>query len=126
MALGHRKWCIPDMYMVENDPNRDTPSHETVCFFNGGENTANVAITLYFEEDEEENYGERNIKLEIAPHSSTHFRMDKYEVQGYAIPRNTSYSAIINSTENIVVEYARLNWIDGLMQSFAIIPYYEE
>lgn len=28
--------------------------------------------------------------------------------------------------ENIVVEYARFNWIDGTAQSFAIIPYYED
>lgn len=123
MIKGHKKWCIPDMYMVENAMDKETPSHETVCFFNGNEESAKVNIYMYFEGAT----GKKEIRdLEVKPCSSMHFRMDEYEDGEFRIPRCTPYSMVIESNKGIVAEYARLNWIDGKMQSFAVIPYYED
>lgn len=123
MIKGHKNWCIPDMYMVNDAADKETPSHETVCFFNGNENTAKVDIRLYFEGET----GCREIRgIEVKSFSSMHFRMDEYEDGGFSIPRCTPYSMVITSDTGIVAEYARLNWIDGEMQSFAVMPYYED
>lgn len=123
MITGHKKWCIPDLYMVENEADKKTPSHETICFFNSNEEAAKVDIFLYFEG----NTGKKEIRnLSVQPYSSMHFRMDEYKESDFCIPRCTPYSMVIVSDKGIVVEYARLNWIDGNMQSFAVIPYYED
>lgn len=109
--------------MVENAADKVTPSHETVCFFNGNEESAKVDISLYFE-GEKKKTEIRNLIVE--PYSSMHFRLDEYKENGFCIPRCTPYSMVIICDKGIVVEYARLNWIDGKMQSFAVIPYYED
>ena len=120
-ALGHKTWCIPDLYMKEPG-NMPTPSHESITLLNKGSSTAEVTMDLLFD------HGRPSEKLEgiqIEPMQAKHLRMDHLEEWGLQIPRSVCYSAIIHSSEKIVVEYARLNWIDGAAQSFAVIPYYE-
>lgn len=99
-----------------------TPSHESITLLNTGSSTAEIVIDLLFDD------GRPPKKLEgiqVGPMQAKHLRMDHLEEWGIQIPTSVCYSAIITSSEKIVVEYARLNWIDGAAQSFAVIPYYE-
>ena len=120
-ALGHKTWCIPDLYMKEPGT-MPTPSHESITLLNTGNRTAEVVIDLLFDD------GRHSEKLEgihVGPAGAKHLRMDQLEEWGIQIPTSVCYSAIITSSEKIVAEYARFNWIDGAAQSFAVIPYYE-
>lgn len=122
IGMGHKKWCIPDLYMKEPGE-MPTPSHESITILNTGEKQSEVTVYLIFDN------GDEPVTIEhilIAPMSAKHLRMDQLEEWKIKIPTSTCYSAILKSTENIVVEYARLNWIDGAVQSFAVMPYFED
>lgn len=121
-GMGHKTWCIPDLYMKEPG-NMPTPSHESITLFNTGESTADVVMELIFDN------GDPSIKLEgilVETMQAKHIRMDQLDEWHAKVPISTCYSAILRSSENIVVEYARFNWIDGAAQSFAVIPYFED
>ena len=64
--------------------------------------------------------------IQVMPKSARHIRMDQVQEWNITIPTSVCYSAIISSDRNIVTEYARLNWIDGAAQSFAVMPYFED
>lgn len=121
-GMGHRKWCIPDLYMKEPG-NMPTPSHESITLLNTGETVANVTIDLIFD-----NGGApaRLAGIQVEPMRAKHVRMDQTEEWDIKIPVSVCYSAILTSDQNIVVEYARFNWIDGAAQSFAVMPYFED
>lgn len=121
-AMGHKKWCIPDLYMKEPG-NMPTPSHESITLLNTGDTAANVRMELIFDN------GDAPVQLEgiqVMPRQAKHVRMDHMEEWNLSIPTSVCYSAILTSDEKIVVEYARFNWIDGAAQSFAVIPYFED
>ena len=121
-AMGHKKWCIPDLYMKEPG-NMPTPSHESITLLNTGDTAANVRMELIFDN------GDATVQLEgiqVMPRQAKHVRMDHMEEWNLSIPTSVCYSAILTSYEKIVVEYARFNWIDGAAQSFAVIPYFED
>ena len=120
-ALGHKTWCIPDLYMKE-PATMPTPSHESITLLNTGNRTAEVVIDLLFDDGR---HSEKLEGIQVGPAGTKHLRMDQLEEWGIQIPTSVCYSAIITSSEKIVVEYARFNWIDGAAQSFAVIPYYE-
>ncbi len=117
--LGHTHWCIPDLYM-RSEMVGSVPSHESISFVNTGKRDASVTLTLIFENEIEQKVIS---PVRIPPFKSIHLRMDKLEEWDYEVPRNEPYAVIIESTERVVVAYARLNWIDGHMQSFAILAY---
>lgn len=121
-GMGHKKWCIPDLYMKEPG-DMPTPSHESITLLNTGERPSVVSMELLFDG------GLGSAKLEqilVEPKTARHIRMDRLEEWNQKVPTSTCYSAILVSSENIVVEYARFNWIDGAAQSFAVIPYFED
>lgn len=121
-GMGHKSWCIPDLYMKEPG-NMPTPSHESITLLNTGDRTSEVTMELLFEP------GEEPVILQgilVEPRSARHIRMDHLEEWCLSVPTSRCYSAILKSSERIVVEYARFNWIDGAAQSFAVIPYYED
>jgi hypothetical protein len=121
--LGHTFWVIPDMYMKSDAQSGKVPSHESVSIFNSGEVTALVTVTLVYGTTGDS----RELSpFDVSPFQSMQLRMDKLEKWGVEVPRNSPYSAIIKSSRKVVVEYARLNWIDGLYQSFGLIPYGED
>jgi len=121
--LGHTNWVIPDLYMVKDSVEGVVPSHESVSIVNTGEISVIVRVKLLFK------HAPNTVELpdfEVLPVQAMQLRMDKLGELGVTIPRNDPYSMIIHSSEKVVVEYARLNWIDGLYQSFGLIPYGED
>ena len=121
-GMGHKKWCIPDLYMKEKG-DRPTPSHESITLLNTGEGPCEVCIDLLFDNGREP---ARLDGILVAPMSARHIRMDQLEEWNLTVPVSTCYSAVLTSSDNIVAEYARFNWIDGAAQSFAVIPYFED
>ncbi len=121
-SMGHKKWCIPDLYMKEAG-NMPTPSHESITLLNTGEEAAEVEMKLLFDDGRAPAVLE---KIKVESMSARHIRMDHLEEWNVKVPTSTCYSALIKSSHNIVVEYARFNWIDGAAQSFAVIPYFED
>ena len=121
-AMGHKTWCIPDMYMKDEIVG-DIPSHESISFINTGKYEAIVTITCVFE-----NTGKKIViaPVVIPPFESIHLRMDDLVFWTLEIPRNVPYATVIESTRKVVVEYARLNWLHGRMQSFAVMAYGED
>lgn len=78
-ALGHKTWCIPDLYMKEPG-NMPTPSHESITLLNTGSSTAEVTMDLLFD------HGRPSEKLEgiqIEPMQAKHLRMDHLEEWGF-------------------------------------------
>lgn len=122
MGMGHKKWCIPDLYMMEPG-NKPTPSHESITLLNTGEKVASVSIKFLFDNGDDV---VTISDIEVGSQKALHLRMDQMQQWNLTIPAAACYSAILTSDENIVVEYARFNWIDGAAQSFAVIPYYED
>ena len=121
-GMGHKKWCIPDLYMKEPG-DMPTPSHESITLLNTGDRVSVVSMELLFDD------GSLPARLEqilVEPKTARHIRMDQLEDWNLKVPTSTCYSALLVSSEKIVVEYARFNWIDGAVQSFAVIPYFED
>lgn len=121
-GMGHKKWCIPDLYMKEPGC-MPTPSHESITLLNTGKTIANVTIELIFAHEEAP---VRLAGIKVKPMKAKQIRMDQLNEENFNIPVSVCYSAILTSDKNIVVEYARFNWIDGMIQSFALIPYFED
>lgn len=121
-GMGHKKWCIPDLYMKEPGT-LPTPSHESITLLNTGTVSANVSMKLIFSNRADVFIIEG---IQVEPMRPRHIRMDQMEEWNLIVPVSVCYSVIITSDVNIVVEYARFNWIDGAAQSFAVIPYYED
>lgn len=117
---GHKFWCVPDLYL-KNNGERSTPSHESITLLNLGEATADIEMILLFSDKE---IVLNNIQL--ISKKRMQIRTDELEKWDVVIPREVGFSVVIKSNVNIIAEYARLNWIDGYAQSFAIIPYYED
>ena len=46
--MGHKKWCIPDLYMKEPG-DMPTPSHESITLLNTGERPSVVSMELLFD-----------------------------------------------------------------------------
>lgn len=122
MAIGHRKWCLPDLYL--KPPYLPaTPSHESISLANFGERPADVTVCIVFEGDT------APVKIEgiqVGAMRSARLRMDQLSAYGCTIPTEVPYSVLLESSENIVVGYGRLNWIEGHMQSFGGVGYFED
>lgn len=119
-AIGHKKWCIPDLYLKKTTL-EGVDSHESITIVNAGETTAKVQVTFLVPNRKKE-----YVKYKIEANKVMQIRTDLLDPEEAYIPKEQSYAAIIESDENVVVEYARLNWIGDKMQSFGLIPYYEE
>lgn len=116
---GCKKWLIPDGY-IPSQGTQKILGHEAICFVNSGEKDADVKITIYFE-DEEPN---RNIKLKVKAERSLHVWLSKPEMLGgEIIPIETSYSIMVESTENIVVQHTRVDTRLGNMALLSVIAY---
>ncbi len=91
IGMGHKKWCIPDLYMKEPGE-MPTPSHESITILNTGEKQSEVTVYLIFDN------GDEPVTIEhilIAPMSAKHLRMDQLEEWKIKIPTSTCYSAIL-------------------------------
>lgn len=122
MQIGHKIWCLPDHFMKEAFL-PSAPSHESISVANFGDREATLRATCVFQGNRAPVIIE-GVKVQAM--TSHRIRMDNLESYGVSIPTDVPYSVLIESDEKIVVGYGRLNWIDGHMQSFGGVGYYED
>lgn len=120
-GAGHKRWYVPDMYLP-HPHTRGIASHETICIMNTGQKEALIRFTLFFEDDRELQTVEG---IRVKALRSKHIRMDCLREYQAEIPVGVPYSLMVESTENVVVEYSRLNWIDGEATTFGLLAYHE-
>ena len=107
MPIGKNCWVIAEGYIPADSTNGDDSryvSHETACLLNTNENEAEVSLTIYFEDREP--VGPYHV---VVPARRTlHLRFNDLS-DPEVIPRDTSYSSIIQSSLPIVVQHTRLD-----------------
>lgn len=114
--LGKKRWVIPEGYIPEAGPHKDTPelrSHETACVLNAGDESAQLTITVFFSDREPAG----PFVIEVPPRRTRHLRFDELN-HPEPIPRETDYSSVIESTQPVVVQHTRL---DGRLGTLALL-----
>ena len=105
-AVGQKLWAIAEGYIPSRSVSdaHDLVSHEAACFLNTGGRDAHIEITLFFED--------RNpvgpYRLTVGAQRTLHLRFNDLE-QPERVPRDTSYAALIESDEPVVVQHTRLD-----------------
>lgn len=104
--IGATRWAIAEGYIPSesNGPEPAMTSHETACLLNTCEKPAHVHVTIYFaDRDPVGPY-----HLTIAAKRTLHMRFNDLS-DPESIPRDTDYSAVIESDVPIVVQHTRLD-----------------
>ena len=104
--VGRKTWAIAEGYIPSGSVSQDHAlvSHEAACILNAGHADAHIAITLFF--------GDRD---PVGPYSITvparrtlHLRFNDLNDPA-PVPRDTSYSSLIEADVPIVVQHTRLD-----------------
>lgn len=105
-VLGHRRWAIADGYIPGGSVNDDPRfvSHEAACILNAGRREAEVVITIFFHDREPAG----PYKVKVPARRTLHLRFNNLK-DPEPLPRDTSYSALIESSEPVVVQHTRLD-----------------
>ena len=121
-ALGRTRWAIAEGYLPRDaeDKPRALRSHETACLLNAGDTPAEVRLTVYF--SDREPVGPFEITVEAR--RTKHLRFDELDDPA-AIPRETDFSTIIESSVPIVVQHSRLDARDAVSALITTIAYAE-
>jgi hypothetical protein len=106
MSVGKRIWAIAEGYIPGDSLSQahDLVSHEVACILNAGDETAQVRLTLYFEDREPAG----PYAVEVGARRTLHLRFNDL-VDPEPVPRDTSYASIIQSDVPIVVQHTRLD-----------------
>lgn len=104
--IGHRRWAIAEGYIPGQSVSDDHAlvSHEAVCLLNAGERDADIAITLYFTDRGPVG----PYRVTVGAQRTLHLRFNDLE-QPERVPRDTSFSSVIESDVPIVVQHTRLD-----------------
>lgn len=104
--LGRKRWAIAEGWIPSQSSfaDRTLESHETACILNAGDETAQVRITIFFEDREPSG----PYRVTVPPRRTLHLRFN--DLQDPApIPRDTAYSSVFESDVPIVVQHTRLD-----------------
>jgi hypothetical protein len=106
MSVGKRIWAIAEGYIPGDSLSQahDLVSHEVACILNAGDETAQVRLTLYFEDREPAG----PYAVEVGARRTLHLRFNDL-VDPEPVPRDTSYASIIQADVPIVVQHTRLD-----------------
>jgi hypothetical protein len=113
MSWGLRKYrreftmekYIPDCYLGSKS-NGESKTHEAVCILNPLSEDTVVNLTLYFEDREPMD----GFEIMIPARRTIHIRLDKIRNKdGYLIQRDTPYGMKIESTQQVYVQYTRVD-----------------
>ena len=105
-GIGKKIWAIPEGYIPgeSHGPAPEMTSHEACCILNVSDNTARVAITIFFEDRKPLG----PFRFEIGPQRTKHLRFNNFN-EPAKIPRDTPYSSVIESNVPVVVQHTRLD-----------------
>jgi hypothetical protein len=105
-SIGKRLWIIPEGYIpaTSTGMSREMQSHEAACILNTGDETAHVALTIFY--SDREPVGE--YKVEVPARRTLHLRFNDLE-DPEPLPRGTDYSALFVSNVPVVIQHTRLD-----------------
>ena len=116
---GKKTWLIADGFMSDTK-NGDFVSHEAVCVLNLSDETAEIKITVYFEDREP-------LKgfTAICPSERTnHIRLDKIKnSDGVPVPHEVPYALLIESSVPVVCQHSRMDVSQSEMTLMTTIAY---
>lgn len=99
------KKLLPDCYWPSSE-NGAYVSHESICILNVTEETANIQLTLYFEDSPPM----KGFCVPVGPERTRHIRMDQLVSEdGRTVPKDTPYAAVIESNVEVAVQYTRVD-----------------
>lgn len=121
-AIGHRSWAIAEGWIPSQSSFADPAlmSHETACILNAGDETAQVRITIFFEDREPAG----PYRVTVPPQRTLHLRFNDLK-EPAPIPRDTAYSSVFESDVPIVVQHTRLNSRRAEVSLLSTIAYAE-
>ena len=116
---GKKEWVISDGFMNATSSG-DFVSHEAVCVLNLSGQTANVAVTIYFEDREPM----KGFTAICENDRTNHIRLDKIvNDQGEKIPREVPYAIVVESDVPIVVQHTRMDVSQAEMALMTTLAY---
>lgn len=105
MALGKKNWIIPDCELPPEGEGT-LKGHESVIIVNDSDSDAKIKVTLFFTDIP----AYENITWSVNAKTVRCFRMNNLtDMCGYKVPLETQYAMKLESSENIVVQYGRLD-----------------
>lgn len=120
MSNGRKVWYIPDGYIPPTSSG-ELESHESICVLNCNEETANLKISIYYEDREP-----LEDVVEAVPGKRTrHIRTAGLKKDGQSIPIGVPYAIKVESDQPIIVQYSRLDSTqpeNALMTTIAYAP----
>ncbi len=104
--LGRKRWAIAEGWIPSQSSfaDRTLESHETASILNAGDETAQVRITVFFEDREPAG----PYRVTVPPRRTLHLRFNDLEDPA-PIPRDTAYSSVFEANVPIVVQHTRLD-----------------
>jgi hypothetical protein len=104
--LGRKRWAIAEGWIPSQSSfaDRTLESHETASILNTGDETAQVRITVFFEDREPAG----PYRVTVPPRRTLHLRFNDLEDPA-PIPRDTAYSSVFEANVPIVVQHTRLD-----------------
>lgn len=104
-SIGKKIWIIPDCELPQEGEGI-LKGHESVIIVNDNESPANIKVTLYFTDKDCVD----NINWVVESKRVRCLRMNNIEdMSGFSVPYDTQYAMKIESDQNIVVQYGRLD-----------------
>ena len=117
--LGKKQWLIADGYMSDTK-NGALVSHEAVCVLNLSDETANINITVYFEDREPL----KGFVAECESERTNHIRLDKIENKdAVKIPLEVPYALLIESNVPVVCQHSRMDVTQSEMTLMTTMAY---
>lgn len=118
-GIGKNIWIIPDGFLPEKS-NGDFNSHEAICVLNTSDETAEISITVYFENKEPM---EKFVAV-CEARRTNHIRLDKImDESGEKIPVGIPYALKVESSVPIVVQHSRMDTTQAEMTLMTTIAY---
>lgn len=120
-GIGKKTWLIPDCELPLPGKGK-AQGHESVIIVNDSEKDAEINVELFFTDHDFED----EIKWTVKKKRVRCFRMNNLEdMCGFKIPFETQYAMKITSSENIVVQYGRLDNTQSNLAFYTTLGYNE-
>jgi hypothetical protein len=104
--IGRRRWVIAEGYIPawSTGPEPEFTSHETACILNANDRTAEVRITVFFADREEQG----PYLVNVPARRTLHLRFNELDDPA-PVPAGTDYASLIEADVPIVVQHTRLD-----------------
>lgn len=121
MTIGKTLWAIPEGYIPAESTNGGDSrfiSHEAACLLNTNDGDAEITVTVYFADREPAG----PYRVTVPARRTLHMRFNDL-LDPEALPRNTAYSSLIESSLPIVVQHTRLDSRQSALALLSTIAY---